>query len=336
MGKQPRLALSPLVSIVIPSFNQARYLGATLRSVLEQDYAPMEVIVIDGGSNDGSVEIIQRHADRLAYWVSEPDRGQVDAINKGLRRATGEIVAWLNSDDLYLPGVVREAVVALDAHPDAGLVYGNGLLIDADNRLLDRHPYSDMDVLDLLCFNVLLQPASFMRRRALEEAGYLSENYDLILDHELWVKIAARRDLLHVDRFWAGERTYPQAKTMANAGAFGEEAAQMIAWAAEDPFLSDIVAHNRKRIDASLHAFTGRRLIDARRYRDALSHFSQGFRLRPGVVLRYWYKVTQALMGAVGLEPLFLAYRRLRRRVQHGGLILVEHEAGQFTLEQGS
>ena len=169
----------PLVSIVIPSYNQARYLGATLRSVLEQDYSSMEVIVIDGGSTDGSVEIIQRYADRLAYWASESDRGQVDAINKGLQRASGEIVAWLNSDDLYLPGAVSDAVAVLTAHPDAGMVYGDGLLIDSENRLLDRHHYPPLTALDLLCFNVLLQPATFMRRSALEEAGFLSEAYDL-------------------------------------------------------------------------------------------------------------------------------------------------------------
>jgi len=327
---------NPLVSIVIPSYNQARYLGATLRSVLEQDYAPLEVMVIDGGSTDGSLEIIESYADQLEYWVSEPDRGQVNAINKGLRRATGEIVAWLNSDDLYLPGAVREAVEALRLHPDAGMVYGDGLLIDSENRLLDRHSYRTLTALDLLCFEVLLQPAAFMRRSALREAGFLSERYDLILDHELWVKISARHPLLHVPHFWAGERTYPQAKTMANAGDFGREAELMVAWAAGDSYLATVVGTHRRMIDASLHAFTGRRMIDARRYRDALRSFVRGFRARPTVVLRYWYKVLQALMGALGLENLFMVYRRLRRRIQHANRRLVEQEPGHFVLEQDS
>lgn len=327
---------APLVSIVVPSYNQARDLGATLRSVLEQDYPRLEVMVIDGGSTDGSVEIIQSYADRLAYWVSEPDRGQVDAINKGLRRVSGEIVAWINSDDLYLPGTVSAAVAALLAHPQAGMVYGDGLLIDSENRLLDRHHYRTLTALDLLCFDVLLQPATFMRRDALEAAGYLSETYDLILDHELWVKIAARHPLLHVDAFWAGERTYPEAKTMANAGSFGEEAERMIAWAGEAPELAALVAANRTRIDASLKTFTARRLIDARRYREALSAFAAGLRLKPGVVLRYWYKVLQALMGALGLEKAFMAYRSGRRSVQHAGMKLVETAPGHFHLEQVS
>ena len=131
----------PLVSIVTPSYNQAIYLEDTLRSVLNQDYPRIEYIVIDGGSTDGSQEIIQRYADRLAYWTSEPDSGQADAINKGLRRTTGEIVAWLNSDDMYMADAVQEAVEALDASPEAGMVYADGLMVDAGGCLLDPHRY---------------------------------------------------------------------------------------------------------------------------------------------------------------------------------------------------
>ena len=128
----------PLVTIVTPSFNQAPYLETTIRSVLEQDYPNIEYIVMDGGSNDGSAEIIKRYADRLAYWESEKDKGQTDAINKGFARSHGEILAWLNSDDILYPHAVREAVDYLTSHPECGLVYGNSDFIDAQGKVIGR------------------------------------------------------------------------------------------------------------------------------------------------------------------------------------------------------
>lgn len=126
----------PKISVVTPSFNQAAYLERTLRSVLDQGYPNLEYIVIDGGSTDGSVEIIRRYADRLAFWTSEADRGQTDAINKGLRRATGEWVAWQNSDDIYYPGAFHDLSAVAAKHPKAGLIIADMMLIDEHDRPL--------------------------------------------------------------------------------------------------------------------------------------------------------------------------------------------------------
>lgn len=310
-------AAAPLVSIVTPSFNQARFLEAAMASVLGQDYPRLEYIVIDGGSQDGSLEIIRRHADRLAHWTSKPDRGQGEAINKGLRRARGEIVAWLNSDDLYMEGAVSAAVQALARHPEAGMVYADGLMVDAEGRLLDRHRYRTYSVLDLLCFDVLLQPTVFMRRTALEEAGLLREPYHLILDHDLWVRMAARAPIVHVPGDWAAERTHAEAKTIALAAGFVAEAETLLRWARGDARLGPLVEREAVRIRASLHAFALRRLIDAGEYREAVRRFGRCLAEDPVVALRYWYKGLQALAGRFGAAPVFLAYRRLRRRVQN-------------------
>lgn len=312
----------PLVSIITPSFNQVRYLETTLRSVLEQGYPRLEYIVVDGGSTDGSLQVLERYRPRLAVCISEPDAGQAAGINKGLRLAKGEVVAWLNSDDVYLPGAIRQAVEALQLDPGLGMVYADGMMVDAEQRLLDWHRYRTLTLVDLLSFEVILQPTVFMRRAVLEKAGYLNDVYQLILDHELWVRMAAAAPIRHVQATWALERTHPEAKTIARASGFVEEAERLLRWASETPPYGEVIRQHPQRVHAGFHIFAARRLIDGGEYRRAFRHMLAALRLHPPSVARYWYKFVQAAGSALGLAEAFFWYRRTRRRMQHGRQVI--------------
>jgi glycosyltransferase involved in cell wall biosynthesis len=206
----------PLVSIITPSFNQARYLESTIRSVLSQDYPNIEYIIVDGGSSDGSVEIIRRYSDRLAWWVSEKDRGQTDAINKGFTHANGEILAWLNSDDTYEPHAIREAVAFLQGHPDVGLVYGDANFIDENGRVVGRFPAAQTNYRRLRQGYVHIpQQSAFWRADLWRKVGPLDPSFYFAMDYDLWVRLAALAPLQYHPRAWANFRLHTQGKTIA-------------------------------------------------------------------------------------------------------------------------
>ena len=223
-----------------------------------------------------------------------------------------------NSDDLYYhQDVISKAIAALQAKPELGMVYGDGVMVDGDLRLLDWHQYPQYQLTDLLAFNVLLQPAVVMRHQALKDAGYLSLNYHLILDHALWIKIAAKYPILHIADYWAVERTHADAKTIAMASLFVEEAFRWTEELEKDQAFSQVIEQHHEEIYAGLHIFAGKRLIDAGSPKEALMHFKQARRFSLGSTRKVWYKVVQAMGGSIGLTSLFLKYRSVRRGVTH-------------------
>lgn len=205
-----------LVSIVTPSFNQSRFLEATIQSVLQQDYPQIEYIIVDGGSSDGSQEIIQRHADRLAWWVSEPDLGQTDAINKGFAKAKGDIFAWINSDDTYQPGAVSESVAFLAAHTEVGMVYGDANYINEEGKVIGKFPARQTDHRRLLQGYVHIpQQASFFRAALWQKCAPLDPSFYFAMDYDLWVRISRHAPLVYVPRSWGNFRLHGETKTFA-------------------------------------------------------------------------------------------------------------------------
>jgi glycosyltransferase involved in cell wall biosynthesis len=211
-------APGPLVSIVTPSFNQGAFLEQTIRSVLDQDYPRIEYIVVDGGSTDSSPEIIRRYAGRLARWVSEPDLGQADAINKGFAAAAGEVFAWLNSDDTYNPGAVAEAVNFLQANPAIGMVYGSAYYIDEQGKRVGRYPAKQTNYQGLRRgVNNVCQQSMFFRAELWRRVGPLDPSFYYAMDYDLWVRLAAAAPIAFVPRYWANFRLHSESKSMTAA-----------------------------------------------------------------------------------------------------------------------
>ena len=213
----------PKVSIITPSYNQGQFLEASIRSVLEQDYSNIEYIVVDGGSKDNSVEIIQNYQDRLAWWVSEKDKGHADALNKGFARASGDILAWLNSDDIYFPSAVSEAVEILTRNPRVGMVYGDADLIDDAGATVGQFASKQTSYQQMLRGSVHIpQATTFFRADLWRQVGPLDLSLFFSFDYDLWVKFAKASQILYVPKKWARFRIHGAGKTIVGLmAAFG-------------------------------------------------------------------------------------------------------------------
>lgn len=205
----------PLVSIITPSYNQAPFIEETIQSVLSQDYPNLEYIIIDGGSMDGARQIIERYAHHLASWVSERDAGQTEAINKGFARARGEILAWINSDDTYLPGAISEAVAYLQAHPQTGMVYGDANLVNEAGQVLGKFPARQTNYRRLRRGYVHIpQQSSFFRADLWRKVGPLDPTFYFAMDYDLWVRLARLAPLDYSPRLWANFRLHSHGKSV--------------------------------------------------------------------------------------------------------------------------
>jgi glycosyltransferase involved in cell wall biosynthesis len=207
----------PLVSIITPSYNQAQFLESTIRSVLEQDYPNFEYLIADGGSTDGSLDIIKKYQKNLAWWVSEKDKGHADALNKAFSHARGEILAWLNSDDTYYPGAISEAVATLQTYPEAGMVYGKADITDEKGRVIGSFSSKQTDYRKLLRGSVHIpQATTFFRANLWRRVGPLSLQLFFAFDYDLWVKLSKISELLFVPSTWATFRLHGTGKSILN------------------------------------------------------------------------------------------------------------------------
>jgi glycosyltransferase involved in cell wall biosynthesis len=214
----------PLVSIVTPSLNQGRFIHATIESILLQDYPHLEYWVIDGGSNDGTVEILKSYGDRIR-WISESDQGQSQAVNKGWKRSSGDILGWVNADDLLQPFAIRSAVEALVAKPSIGAVYGDTNYIDDVDKIIQPYPTRAYNYVALVSEteNFIPQPSVFMRRTVLEKTGFLNETLHYLMDYDLWLRMGPIAPMEYLPTPMAALRLHSTAKTVKAMSKFANE-----------------------------------------------------------------------------------------------------------------
>ena len=303
----------PLVSIVTPSYNQAAFLEETMRSVLEQDYEPIEYVVVDDGSTDESVGIVERYADRLAWWTRQENAGQVAALNRGFARTSGAYMGYLNADDTLLPGAVARMAAELDGEPDLWLVYGDALYTDERSRRTGYLPSREFDVVEMVrrCDNHVVQPATLWRREAWERFGPLDERGWYFFDFEFFLRFPPER-VRRVAEPLATYRIHSEAKS---TGVAGSRLARDHARLAETFFASDRLPEAARgvaregRSSAYLlgaeFAYEGLDLALARRY------VLRGLRLYPRHASPRWFS-----LAAKSFLPraAVAALRRRRRR----------------------
>lgn len=310
----------PLISIVTPSFNQAKFLESSILSVLNQGYQNLEYIIVDGGSTDGSLEIIQKYENRLAWWVSEKDKGQADAFNKGLSHAGGKYLGWLNSDDLYIENAISEAVDLLESNTDLAFVYGDVQSINQVGAITNIMRYGDWELLDLMRFNIIGQPGVFMRRDLVESVGGLDTSFHFLLDHHLWLKLASKAPIKYSDKLWAAARFHLEAKNIAQAEKFGQEAYRLVEWMEKNPDLNQLFIDHSNQIIAGAHRMDARYLLDGERYAESVKTYWQGMKLDFMTIFPEIHRMMYAIFAPIGLKKLKQIFLKLKFLVKRPDL----------------
>ncbi len=307
------MAEFPQVSIVTPSYNQGAYLEQTILSVLQQDYPNIEYIIVDGASSDNSLEIIRKYADRIRWWVSEPDRGQAEAINKGMAHTGGGILGWINSDDTYLPGTITEVVSVFHQNPEIGLVFADVYSIDEKSEIFNTMRYGSYTLEDLMCFRMIGQTSVFFRRAAWEKSGGLDQSYHYLLDHQLWLKMAACTQVKYIPQVWSSARYHKEAKNKAYPLAFGKEAFRLVDWMQAQPEFDKMLTNRKSKILAGAHRLNGYYLSEGGLFFRSLQSYWNGFWLDPGIVLHDWRRILFNFFGLVGLGKIQEPYKQKRK-----------------------
>jgi glycosyltransferase involved in cell wall biosynthesis len=298
---------NPLVSIVIPSYNQGQFIGETLASVLAQDYRPLEVLVLDGASTDATAGVLAGYAGapELLVW-SEPDDGVVDAVNKGLARARGEILAIQSSDDTYLPGAVAAAVAALAAHPEAALAFGDVELIDERSRVTGRDLLPAFDLREYLGrLTYIPQPSAFFRARAARDAVGWRQEVSYVADADFWMRIALRHPVIKIDRLLARYRYHPGQRDR-HRDRILRDWERMIGDLAADPAMSaPLSRYARMGVHLARYRYT-----PEERWASRSLHLYRAACANPGVLAHPGFPRRELLPGRT---PLWAALSRVKR-----------------------
>lgn len=303
----------PLVSIITPSYNQAQYLEQTILSVLNQNYPNLEYWIIDGRSTDGSLDIIKKYASQIKGWISEKDGGQAEAINKGFKKASGSIIAWLNSDDVYREGAIRSMVETFLNYQDIGLVFSDVESIDSKGEVFNVMGFGDWGLKDLMTFKIIGQPGVFFRKEALDRAGYLDLSYRYLLDHHLWLRIALKTKIKYIPgKIWAAARFHPEAKNVAQAQNFGKEAFQMAIWMERQPEFQPYL--QRRKMWAGAYRLDAFYQLDAEKPKNSLRSYWKCFWQDPFTLFQDWRRIIYTLFFPLGISKLREAYIKKRKR----------------------
>jgi glycosyltransferase involved in cell wall biosynthesis len=304
----------PVVSVVTPCLNQEKFIAETIRSVLLQGYPELEYIIIDGGSTDGSVEVIKEYEPWLTYWISEPDRGQSHAVNKGWKRAHGEILGWVNSDDTYNPGALGYAAGTLQHNPAVSMVYSDMNYIDVSSKVIYRLRSQPYDFHKLLLDNYVTQSTVFLRREVLDRVGLLDERYRLIMDHELWLRIGRANKVAYLPgAVLANLRIYPE--TTSNRFRVDRyiEALRLLDTVFSDQTVPETARQVRRKEYGRCYMHLASALVAKERYSEVLPWLTRAIITYPHQLWRDWFLcislLTKTLLGTSGVR----AVRALRR-----------------------